>query len=180
MHKDFFEYQPQFKPWISGNHKPKLRSVGVAMRRRVNMIPFLVIIADNERDPNLVAKLKAERQGILRWMIAGCLDWQKHGLAPPQAVTKATNAYFAGEDGYGDWVAERCEVIAGFWSRSSELFASWKDWAEKAGQPHGDTKRFREEMERLEFRYERGKAGSFFVGLRVCQDPPERPGSGSF
>ena len=41
MHKDFFEYLPQFKPVISGNHKPRLRSVGTAMRRRLNMIPFI-------------------------------------------------------------------------------------------------------------------------------------------
>jgi putative DNA primase/helicase len=39
MNKDFFEYVPQFKPVINGNHKPPLRSVGVAMRRRVNLIP---------------------------------------------------------------------------------------------------------------------------------------------
>ena len=173
MHKDFFEFQPQFKPWISGNHKPKLRSVGVAMRRRVNMIPFLVIISDEERDPRLIAKLKAEWAGILAWMVQGCLDWQEHGLAPPDAVTKATDAYFAGEDGYNDWIADRCEVVSSFWSRSSQLFASWKDWAEKAGQPHGDTKRFKEEMERLGFRHEVGKTGNFFVGLRIREDPPE-------
>lgn len=98
MHKDFFEYLPAFKPVISGNHKPRLRSVGVAMRRRVNMIPFLVTIPADERDPGLADKLKAERPGILQWMIDGCLDWQERGLAPPEAVTKATDAYFAGED----------------------------------------------------------------------------------
>jgi putative DNA primase/helicase len=39
MHKDEFRFLPQFKPWISGNHRPRLRSVGLAMRRRVKMIP---------------------------------------------------------------------------------------------------------------------------------------------
>jgi putative DNA primase/helicase len=174
MHKDFFEYQPQFKPFISGNHKPRLRSVGKAMRRRVNMIPFFVVIPDDERDPNLVAKLKAEWAGILQWMIDGCLDWQEHGLAPPEAVTNATDAYFAGEDGYADWIADRCEQVRGHWARSSQLFASWKDWAEKAGLHASDTKRFREEMERLGFPAKRDKTGVFFVGLVIRQDPPER------
>ena len=85
-------------------------------------------------------------------MIDGCLDWQERGLAPPEAVTKATDAYFAGEDGYADWIADRCEEVHGLWSRSSELFASWRDYAEKAGLQAGDTKRFREEMERRGFR----------------------------
>ena len=32
MHQNFFEYAPQFKPVINGNDRPRLRSVGVAMR----------------------------------------------------------------------------------------------------------------------------------------------------
>jgi putative DNA primase/helicase len=174
MHKNFFEYLPTLKPFISGNHRPRLRSVGVAMRRRVNMIPFAVKIADSEVDPQLADKLKAEWPGVLQWMVAGCLEWQEIGLKPPEAVTQATDAYFAGEDGYSDWIADRCEVTAGFWSRSSDLFASWRDWAEKAGQPAGDSKRFREEMERLGFPLKHTRTGNCFVGLCIRQDPPER------
>jgi putative DNA primase/helicase len=171
MHKDFFEFTPQFKPLISGNHRPRLRSVGLAMRRRVNMIPFAVKISDDERDDRLAEKLKDEWPGILQWKIDGCLAWQEQGLAPPEAVVRATDAYFAGEDGYSDWIADRCDVMAGFWSRSSELFSSWRDWAEKAGQHAGDNKRFREEMERLGFTHRHLKTGSHFVGLRIRQDP---------
>jgi putative DNA primase/helicase len=172
MHQNFFEYQPAFKPWISGNHRPRLRSVGHAMRRRVNLIPFRVTIAEDERDPQLAIKLKDEWPGILQWMIDGCLDWREHRLAPPAAVNAATDAYFASEDGLADWVAERCEEVRGHWSRSSELFSSWRDYAEKAGLHAGDTERFREEMEGRGFRYERNKRGSFFVGLLIRQDPP--------
>jgi putative DNA primase/helicase len=159
MHKDFFEFTPQFKPLISGNHRPRLRSVGLAMRRRVNMIPFAVKISDDERDDRLAEKLKDEWPGILQWLIDGCLAWQEQGLAPPEAVVRATDAYFAGEDGYSDWITDRCDVMAGFWSRSSDLFSSWRDWAEKAGQHPGDNKRFREEMERLGFTHRHLKTG---------------------
>ena len=121
MHKDFFEYLPAVQArHLSGNHKPRLRSVGLAMRRRVNLIPFAVTIPEAERDPQLVEKLKAEWPGILQWMIDGCLDWQEMGLAPPEAVTNATDAYFAGEDGFANWIAERCEEVRGHWSRSSD------------------------------------------------------------
>ena len=105
-------------------------------------------------------------------MIDGCLDWQKRRLAPPEAVTKATDAYFAGEDGYADWIDDRCDVIKGFCSRSPELFASWRDFAEKAGLHVGDTKRFREEMERLGYPLKHTKTGNCYVGLRIRQDPP--------
>ena len=93
MRQDFFEYLPQFKLVISGNHKPGLRSVDEAIRRRLNLLPFTVTIPEAERDKELTNKLKAEARGILAWMIKGCLKWQKIGLARPTAVIEATDAY---------------------------------------------------------------------------------------
>lgn len=40
MRQNFFTYQPQFTLIIVGNHKPALRSIDDAMRRRFNIIPF--------------------------------------------------------------------------------------------------------------------------------------------
>jgi putative DNA primase/helicase len=37
MRQDFFEFLPQFKLIIAGNHKPGLRSVDEAIRRRFNL-----------------------------------------------------------------------------------------------------------------------------------------------
>ena len=44
MRQDFFEFTPQFKLIIAGNHKPGLRSVDEAIRRRFHLIPFTVTI----------------------------------------------------------------------------------------------------------------------------------------
>ena len=54
-------------------------------------------IPEAERDPKLVEKLKAEWPAILRWVLDGCLEWQRIGLAPPAIVTEATDRYFDGE-----------------------------------------------------------------------------------
>jgi putative DNA primase/helicase len=80
MRQDFFEYWPQFKLVIAGNHKPGLRSVDEAIRRRFHLIPFAVTIPPEERDAELAEKLKAERPGILQWLVEGCLEWQIEGL----------------------------------------------------------------------------------------------------
>ena len=40
MRQDFFEYNPAFKLMIAGNHKPSLRSVDEAIRRRFHLVPF--------------------------------------------------------------------------------------------------------------------------------------------
>ena len=41
MRQDFFTYVPQFKLLIAGNHRPALRNVDEAARRRFNIVPFL-------------------------------------------------------------------------------------------------------------------------------------------
>jgi hypothetical protein len=40
MRQDFFEFIPQFKLIIAGNHKPAIRNVDEAMRRRLQRSPL--------------------------------------------------------------------------------------------------------------------------------------------
>ena len=49
MRQDYFTYHPQFKLFFMGNHKPGLRTVNVAIRRRFNLIPFGVVIPEKHR-----------------------------------------------------------------------------------------------------------------------------------
>jgi putative DNA primase/helicase len=152
MRVDFFEFTPQFKLMIAGNHKPSLRTVDVAIRRRLQLIPFNVTIPKAEQDLDLPEKLRAEYSAIARWMIDGCEIWMKEGLNPPQAVIDATNLYFEAEDSIGTWIAERCECKATYQDTHAKLFASWKSWADLAGEEAGSTKAFGQKMEkRAEF-----------------------------
>jgi putative DNA primase/helicase len=84
MRQDFFEFAPSFKLFIAGNHKPSLRSVDEAIRRRFHLVPFAVTIPSEERDSDLAEKLKDEWPGILAWLIEGCLEWQTEGLRRPK------------------------------------------------------------------------------------------------
>src|SRR5262249_36928820 len=97
MRQDFFEFVPNFKLLIAGNHKPGLRSVDEAIRRRFHLVPFSVVIPPEQRDKSLGDRLRSEWPGILAWMIDGCIEWQRCGLAPPEAVTSATAAYLEAE-----------------------------------------------------------------------------------
>ncbi|HEY1856395.1 phage/plasmid primase, P4 family [Acidocella sp.] len=146
MRQDFFTFLPAFKLFIAGNHKPGLRNVDDAIRRRFNLIPFAAKIAAGERDPELPEKLKEEWPGILKWAIAGCLDWQANGLNPPSCVTAATNEYFEAEDAFGQWFAECCVETKSVVTASSTLFKSWTTWAEQAGEHAGSQKRFSQSL----------------------------------
>ena len=176
MRQDLFEFTPQLKLVISGNHKPSLRSVTEAARRRFNLIPFTVTIPEQERDKDLGDKLKAEWPGILQWMIDGCVDWQERGLAPPEIITAATTAYLDAQDIVATWLDECCELDANTWERSQTLFASWKAFAERSGHFVGDTKTFRDRLDGrngIWHRLEPGSKRAGYQGVRL--KPPEQP-----
>ena len=143
MRQDFFEFLPQFKLFVAGNHKPAIRNIDEAMKRRLHLIPFTITVPPERRDKNLQQKLLAERDGILAWAVQGCLDWQRHGrLDPPQRVVEATEEYFEAEDAFGRWLDERCIRTPSARSLTAELFSDWKQWAEAAGEFTGSQKRF--------------------------------------
>ena len=143
MRQDFFEFFPQFKLVVAGNHNPAIRNIDEAMKRRLHLIPFTITVPPERRDKHLQQKLLAERDGILAWAVQGCLDWQRLGrLDPPQQVLEATEEYFEAEDALGRWLDERCVREANAKSLSAELFTDWKQWADAAGEFIGSQKRF--------------------------------------
>ena len=143
MRQDFFEFFPQFKLFVAGNHKPAIRNIDEAMKRRLHLIPFTITVPPERRDKNLQQKLLAERDGILAWAVQGCLDWQRHGrLSPPQRVVDATEEYFEAEDALGRWLDERCVREPNAKSLTAELFNDWKQWAEASGEFVGAQRRF--------------------------------------
>ena len=147
MRQDFFDFLPTFKLFICGNHKPRLSSVGEAIRRRLLLVPFTVQIPPAERDPELIQKLEAEWPAILRWCIEGCLEWQCMGLEPPAIVRDATDAYFADQDTLQQWLDDCTEDGGEFaFSRTTELFASWKAWCENRNSKPGSAQALSEAL----------------------------------
>lgn len=147
MRQDFFEFSPQFKFFLTGNSKPSLGTVDPAIRRRFHLLPFEVQIPDEERDRELAGKLQREWPGILSWIIAGCLEWQARGLAPPDRVTGATDAYLAAEDLLGSWIGECCAENEHAREETLSLFTSWRAWCEARNQQPGSQKSFQQQLE---------------------------------
>jgi putative DNA primase/helicase len=175
MRQNTFEFAPAFKLVIVGNHRPSLRGIDEAMRRRLHLVPFTVTIPENERDPGLPERLRAEWPAILRWAIDGCLAWQCEGLNPPAAVRSATADYLDAEDALTLWIEESAELDPNAWEASGVLFSSWKRWAERAGEFVGPQKRFAGALEERGFVPKRHTGGiRGFRGIRL-NPTDERP-----
>ena len=174
LHREFFEYQPQFKVWLATNHKPEIRGTDHAIWRRIRLVPFSVTIADQEQDRELPAKLKAELPGILNWALHGLADWRENGLGYPEEVRSATEEYRLDQDYLGDFLAEAIidEPVA--YVTHKELFLAYRQWCEENHEKPLGSKRFSQIM--VERGYERGKFGPNshrgFAGLTMR---PGRP-----
>lgn len=172
MRQDFFEYIPQFKLLIAGNHKPVIRNVDEAMKRRLHLIPFTITIPPEQQDKKLLEALLSERDLILPWMITGCLQWQQDGLRPPPIVRQATEEYFEAEDAIRRWIDERCYLDSNAFTLSRELYADWRDWADANGEFIGSIKRLSSDLISKGFVQKRNNSGQQgFIGLRVLPRP---------
>src|SRR5437867_6039937 len=98
MRAEWLDFRPEFKLWLATNHKPVIRGTDKAIWDRIRLVPFTVRIPDAEQDKALGEKLRAELPGILRWVVDGCLAWQRDGLGMPAEVQEATATYRAEMD----------------------------------------------------------------------------------
>jgi putative DNA primase/helicase len=131
LHKEYFDFAPTHKFWISGNHKPAIKGTDMGIWRRIRLIPFTVTIPEEKKDKRLTEKLRSEMPGILNWAIAGCLRWQSEGLKVPSCVKRATEEYRAAEDVVGQFITEATaphdEVT------KADLHQHYLSWCDKSG-----------------------------------------------
>jgi putative DNA primase/helicase len=167
MRQDFFEYRPQFKLMIVGNHAPQLRTVDEAIKRRFNFIPFMH--KPSKPDRQLENKLRREWPQILNWMIEGCLDWSKNGLVKPDVVINATDEYFEEQDLFGQWLQDCCDVGPNCRQQFMPLYSSWAQYADARGEYSGTERTFREALKRNGFGVQPSNGVRWRVGVRLKQ-----------
>ncbi len=166
MKEDFWSFLPTHKIILITNHKPRVEGRDEAIWRRVRLVPFTTIFWDpndpskdasqlpenRRQDKQLGEKLKAEREGILAWLVRGCMDWQRGGLTLPEKVKVATQEYRVEEDTLLKWIEEDC--ITGdkdYCCRSQKLYLAYKDWCEKANETPLAQKYFGPALEEMGF-----------------------------
>jgi putative DNA primase/helicase len=169
LKKEFFEFRPEFKLWISGNHKP-VPGDGYGIWRRLILIPFDVVIKEKDIDRELPTKLRKELTGILNWAIKGCLKWQEDGLKTPQKILNAIKEYKSEMDTVQNWIDDcwkpnpnpRAEI------KASDLYKSYKYWAEENGEYYKMTQRaLGQKLKERGVEKTRKSAGNYYSSIEV-------------
>jgi len=140
------------------------------------VIPFTVDIRTKtspipDFDRTLV---EAEGSGILNWLIAGCLDYHKHGFIEPECVTMAVNEYRCEEDQIGAFLEECCVTNQpGYEVTANRLYDCYYSWA---GREALTKTKFGREIGKL-FTKNRPTSGSFrnqtiYSGIALAETDP--------
>ncbi|SMD18555.1 phage/plasmid primase, P4 family [Rhizobium sp. RU36D] len=152
LQEDFFEFIPKFQMIIDGNHKPVIRDNSDGTWRRVKLIPFLVQVLKDQVDKDLSAKLMAEKDGILAWMVRGALEYLNYGLRIPEGIEAATAEYREESDPVGAFIRNACFVTGVDTDRvePDELHIAYLHYAKREGlfqfNSHSFGKRLTEQM----------------------------------
>lgn len=180
MRQDFFEFSRTHKTVMVTNNRPRVREDSEAVWRRLHLVPFNVVIPKEERDPKLLEKLLAEWPGILAWLVRGCIECQRDGLKPPQAVLAATAEYRGVEDAVGRFIEERCIEDPKEFSLEERSMTPWKQlydayvkWCDDCGEKAMNGRRFGDALDKRGITSDTqrvgGKPCKVRVGIRLCE-----------
>jgi len=136
LYKAEVEFLPTFTLWLVSNFLPRAQDDDSALWRRLMLVEFPVSIPEAERDPNVKMCLRDPAIGgaaVLAWAVAGCREWQKHGLKPPPAVLAATRRWRAENDPLVDWLTDRATLAPTAATPFQDLSRDYRQWAEDAG-----------------------------------------------
>jgi putative DNA primase/helicase len=133
LNAEFFDFRPVGKIHLATNHLPDV-SGSHSMARRLHDIGWDVIVPPAKRIKGLDEQILArEAPGVLNWIIRGCLDWQRQGLAVPESVTAKTREHIAQSNPLAMWLEEETDDVLAAVTENRDLYASYTKWAEQAG-----------------------------------------------
>ncbi len=165
MRQDFFQFDPTHKLFLVANHKPVVKGTDYAIWRRIKLIPFDVTITDAEKDPVLPDKLKGEAPGILAWAVQGCLEWQRRGLAVPDTVRAATEAYRVESDTLSAFIEEYTVMVDNARAKASDLYKAYQNWCEDNGEHPMNGTQFGRKLTERGFDKTKNYLGVFYLGV---------------
>lgn len=144
-------FKPQCTLFIVANSRPSGNG-SPAFWERLKVISFNNQVPKNKQDPHMASKLIKDADGILSWMIQGCLAYQETGLIEPAAVIRDSANYRADLDVLAQFMEENCIIDSQAKESAQEIYHRYKEWieSETGAKPLGRN-RFHEKMQENDF-----------------------------
>ncbi|MFD6187168.1 phage/plasmid primase, P4 family [Streptomyces goshikiensis] len=168
MHKNPITFDPSHALVMLTNHLPAVSGDDPAVWRRILVVPFDVVIPEEERDGGLPDRLKKASAAVLGWVYDGWLDYQEQGLNPPEVVRIKTQEYQARSDVLARFLEERTIANPHTTIKARDLFTAWASWCHASGEQASSEVAFAESMAHRGYTKKRGSAGQVYSGLMLA------------
>lgn len=134
--QDHFSYRPQYKIWLSSNHKANVDVDDDAAWSRVRVIEFPNSHLGKE-DKTLKERMTSASnlQGVLAWAVKGAMRWydKESGLQAPVEIQEATAEHRSSLDDIQQFIDELCALEHDAFTPSADLHKAYRDWCEDMG-----------------------------------------------
>ena len=180
--KDYYKIKPTHLLVLLTNHKPHADASDSAFWDRLRLITFNMRFVDNPQDTNERSKdaklwdtLEREAAGILAWLVRGCLEWQRSGLATPAQVLDAGKAYREEEDNIALWMSERCTTAnPKDRTKAKELYTDYAEWCKAGNMKAFNSMNFGLLLAK---RFQKAKTnqGIIYIGIRLLPLDDDTP-----
>lgn len=185
MRENPFTFTPTHSLWLHANHQPAVRAGGPAFWRRLRLLPFVHTVPPEKRVSDLEDRLvDDEGPAILAWLIQGATDYFAQGLAEPESVRAATDAYAVDQDSVGRFVEEMCSVgdanQIGMSVPVAQLRTAYESWCRVEGEAPVSAKALTTALKsRFSVASDRDKHTRRYAGIRLVdvssEDDPFAP-----
>jgi putative DNA primase/helicase len=172
LYSEWFSFKPAAKFFLAVNHKPMVADDSYGFWRRIRLVPFRQFFTGSDRVADLPQRLLEERDGILRWAVEGCLEWQRERLNLPLSILDASAEYQAESDPLADFLVECCEADTEAETKAHVVYSTYSKWAESRRipkpsvlQPTAFGLRFSDKFEK-----ERRASGVVYRGVRIITE----------
>ena len=146
LYESHFSFIPSHHVFLATNYKPIVSGTDDGIWRRIMLVEWLVRVTNENRDNKLAEKLLSEREGILKWAVEGCLEWQRIGLAPPGRVSTALKEYREEQDTIGSFLSSYTRRDPNGRITKTALREAYSAFCMAEGFPELKAKRFAQEM----------------------------------
>lgn len=137
MHREFFEFIPQFVLFLNTNYLPRIDDMTLFSSGRIFCIPFPVHFTANKQDAHLLEQFMTVEatSAIFNWIYEGYNMYRWEGIKNnvPEAISAATKEYNNNSDTFGQFIQEHIVNIDNTFTETKEIYHIYEQWAKDNG-----------------------------------------------
>ena len=165
-------FRPKAKVIMVANVRPELDTYDEGLRRRILVLEADRGVTTDKMDRDLFKKLRAEKAGILNFLLDGLKTFQAKGLEVPASIGKASKGLFQDKDDIQNYLDERTQQDPNRKTLKGDLYDDYRNWCAMDCITHRSSREFSRILRtRFGIDETRDGKGRYWKGIHLMSSP---------